>query len=416
MKTHVKQPTILVTIFIILFSISATAQWVQTSGVTGSNIECFTVKNSYIYVGYNDGIDSGGVSRSTNYGIDWTNVNTGLPSRKIMALTTSGNNLFTSEYDAGVYLSTDDGANWNITGITVEYIYGFATIGTNIFAASTENGVYLSTNNGTSWNLINSGLTNVEIRAIYAKGSDLFVGTRGGGVFLSTNNGSSWAAVNAGLTMKYVYALTSIGSNLFAGTWSAGVFRSTNNGTNWTAANNGLPANQVFALITNGSNIFAATYGSGVYLSTNNGDNWSEVNNGLSSLSLRALAVCGSYLYAGGDISGVWRRPLSEMITDVNDNENELPIDFILLQNYPNPFNPSTTISFQLPASSNVTLKVYDILGNEVATLSDEYKPAGSYQVDFNTSSIKYQTSSGIYFYRLQAGDFIQSKKMILLK
>lgn len=171
-------------------------------------------KNSYIYVGYNDGIDSGGVSRSTNYGIDWTNVNTGLPSRKIMALTTSGNNLFTSEYDAGVYLSTDDGANWNITGITVEYIYGFATIGTNIFAASTENGVYLSTNNGTSWNLVNSGLTNVEIRAIYAKGSDLFVGTRGGGVFLSTNNGSSWAAVNAGLTMKYVYALTSVGSNL----------------------------------------------------------------------------------------------------------------------------------------------------------------------------------------------------------
>ena len=57
---------------------------------------------------------------------------------KIMALTTSDNNLFTSEYDGGVYLSTDDGANWNITGITVEYIYGFATIGTNLFAASTN--------------------------------------------------------------------------------------------------------------------------------------------------------------------------------------------------------------------------------------------------------------------------------------
>jgi hypothetical protein len=416
MKNFAKDLVPVVLVMILVYSISTNAQWVQTSGAIGSNIECFTAKNSDIYAGYNDGVNSGGVIKSTNYGIDWTNVNTGLPSVKIMALTTSDNNLFTSEYDGGVYLSTDDGANWNITGLTVEYIYGFAKIGTNLFAASTVNGVYLSTDNGTSWNLVNPGLTNTEIRAIYAKGSNLFVGTRGGGVFLSTNNGSNWTQMNNGLTMKYVYALTSIGSTLFAGTWNAGVYRSTNDGANWTVANNGLTTDQVFTLVPSGTNLFATLYGSGVFLSTNNGDNWSEVNNGLTSLSLRGLAVCGSHLYTGGDSSGVWRRPLSEMITDVNDNQNDLPIDFNLSQNYPNPFNPSTKISWQSPVGSWQTLKIIDVLGNEVATLVNEFRSAGTYEVEFEASSINRQTSSGIYFYQLKAGDYIQTKKMILMK
>jgi len=402
----------IVSIIFSLIYTDAKAQWVQTNGATGSNIECFTVKNSDIYAGFNNGVNIGGIIRSTNYGTDWTNVNTGLPSAKIMALTTSGNNLFTSEYDGGVYLSTDDGANWNITALTVEYIYGFATIGTNLFAASTVNGVYLSTDNGTSWNFVISGLTNTEIRAIYAKESDLFVGTRGGGVFLSTNNGSSWTAINNGLTMKYVYALTSIGSNIFAGTWSAGVFRSTNNGTDWTAANNGLPTNQVFALVPSGSNLFAATYGSGVYLSTNNGDNWSEVNNGLTSLPLRALAICGSYLYAGGDVSGVWRRPLSEMITGIEDEQNNLPESFSLQQNYPNPFNPSTTFRYSIPTQSKVMIKVYDLLGNEIATLMDEEKQVGTYDLMWNAANLP----SGVYFYQLKAGSYADTKKMILVR
>jgi len=102
---------------------------------------------------------------------------------------------------------------------------------------------------------------------------------------------------------------------------------------------------------------------------------------------------------------------------DVEEEINTtLPIEFVLNQNYPNPFNPSTTISFQLPASSNVTLKVYDILGNEIATLVNEHRSAGTYEVEFNTSSINHQTSSGVYFYRLQAGDYLETKKMMLLK
>jgi hypothetical protein len=98
--------------------------------------------------------------------------------------------------------------------------------------------------------------------------------------------------------------------------------------------------------------------------------------------------------------------------TSIKDNHFTIPTDFVLNQNYPNPFNPSTKISWQSPVSSHQILKVYDVLGNEVATLVDEYKLAGSYEVEFNAS----QLSSGIYLYKLQSGELISSKKMIVLK
>jgi Secretion system C-terminal sorting domain len=107
-----------------------------------------------------------------------------------------------------------------------------------------------------------------------------------------------------------------------------------------------------------------------------------------------------------------------KIITDVNNDQNYTE-DFQLFQNYPNPFNPSTKISYQLPVNSNITLKVYDVIGNEVATLLDEYKPSGSYEVEFNVASHSGKgrnLTSGIYFYRLQAGDLIETKKMILMK
>ena len=393
------------------------AQWVQTSGANGSTIKGFGVNGEGIFAAFNARYDSVGVILSTDFGNNWSNVSTGLPARQIDALFADGSNLFASEDDAGIYLSTNNGASWTVTELTVEYINGFAAIGNNLFASSKYNGVYLSTDNGTSWNFVNSGLTNTLTRSIFTDGSNLFVGTYGGGgIFLSTDNGANWTVINSGLTMKYVYSFAQIGSNIFAGTWSAGVFRTTNNGTNWTAANNGLPASPVYALVASGTKLFAGTYGTGVYLSTNNGDNWSEVNTGLTSLSLNALAIYGSYLYAGGDGSGVWRRPLSEMITGLEDEQNSLPESFSLLQNYPNPFNPSTKISWQSPISGWQTLKVYDLLGRVVITLVNEYRPAGTYTIEFNSESINKSLVSGVYYYQLKVGDIIQTKKMTLLK
>ncbi|MBK9097565.1 MAG: T9SS type A sorting domain-containing protein [bacterium] len=94
-----------------------------------------------------------------------------------------------------------------------------------------------------------------------------------------------------------------------------------------------------------------------------------------------------------------------------NETETELN-SFQLFQNYPNPFNPTTKISWQSPVGGFQSIKVYDVLGNEVARLINEYKPAGSYEVEFNASAL----SSGIYFYKLQAGSFTETKKMIVIK
>jgi len=96
----------------------------------------------------------------------------------------------------------------------------------------------------------------------------------------------------------------------------------------------------------------------------------------------------------------------------VGVEESDIITDYKLTQNYPNPFNPTTTLKYQLPASSKVTLKVYDVLGNEVATLLNEEKEAGTYEVMFEASNY----SSGVYFYRLQAGSFVETKKMVLMK
>ena len=93
-----------------------------------------------------------------------------------------------------------------------------------------------------------------------------------------------------------------------------------------------------------------------------------------------------------------------------------VPDGFQLFQNYPNPFNPSTVISWQSAVGSWQTLKIYDVLGNEIVTLVDEYRPAGKYEVEFNSaSSIRYP-ASGVYFYQLKAGKFVATKKMLLLK
>jgi hypothetical protein len=95
-------------------------------------------------------------------------------------------------------------------------------------------------------------------------------------------------------------------------------------------------------------------------------------------------------------------------------NIDRLPTKFSLMQNYPNPFNPSTVISYQLPKSSYVSLKIFDVLGREIATLVNQFQQAGNYNSHF--SLLNSQLSSGVYFYALSAGNFIQTKKMILAK
>ena len=144
---------------------------------------------------------------------------------------------------------------------------------------------------------------------------------------------------------------------------------------------------------------------------------------GLDSLTIDLLDVYTSHVdLKGCIIDGIVYG--DTIVVSVKDETPNLPTEFSLSQNYPNPFNPSTRIQYALGSRQFVSLKVYDVLGNEIATLVNEEKPAGSYEVEFNpASSIRY-SASGIYFYQLRAEDpssssgqgFVETKKMILLK
>jgi hypothetical protein len=140
--------------------------------------------------------------------------------------------------------------------------------------------------------------------------------------------------------------------------------------------------------------------------------------NGVNGLGVFALAVVGNEVYVGGafisagGVSAICVARWNSGTSRVEQLSPTAPKTFLLEQNYPNPFNPSTTIRYQLPVASEVKLEVYDVLGKKIATLVNERQSAGSYQVVWNASGL----SSGTYFYRLQAGTFTQTKKMILVK
>jgi hypothetical protein len=104
--------------------------------------------------------------------------------------------------------------------------------------------------------------------------------------------------------------------------------------------------------------------------------------------------------------------PGKDIQTAVVQGTVAIPKNFLLFQNYPNPFNPTTVIHYYLPVASHAVVKVYDVLGREVATLVNEQKSAGSYQVDFDAHLL----TSGVYFYSLQAGTFTETKKLVLIK
>ena len=120
-------------------------------------------------------------------------------------------------------------------------------------------------------------------------------------------------------------------------------------------------------------------------------------------------AVTGTAV-TGGTNDGVWK--YTDVLNGVNPNNTTTPSNFVLEQNYPNPFNPSTTINYSIPKSSFVTLKVYDVLGNEVKTLVNEQQSVNNYSITADFSNL----TTGVYYYTLKAGDFTSTKKLMLIK
>lgn len=157
----------------------------------------------------------------------------------------------------------------------------------------------------------------------------------------------------------------------------------------------------------------------GIDLSTDNGMTWTDIASWdvctFANSIVSSLAIGDTNLYAGTALIspiGIFRRPLSQMVTAVKEKVRATPATFSLSQNFPNPFNPSTVIGYQLPANSLVTLKVYDVLGREVRTLVNEREGAGDHSITFNAADLP----SGVYFYRLTAGSFVETKRLVVIK
>jgi photosystem II stability/assembly factor-like uncharacterized protein len=411
----------------------------------------------------------GGVYRSTDYGHNWTTANSGItPNTSISTIVTNGtnifavsgssrllniskdnginwtpilygsqapcnvssllligNNIFAGTDGYGFWESSDNGSSWTKLYSWVNNVYTLAANGTNFYEGGKQ-GLYLSTNNGLNWNSLVDGSIREFLWGIFdiaLSETNVFAETMDS-IYCSTDNGSSWYTINSILPRfpdKLGATLAICGSNLFAGT-ANGVYLSSNIGTSWIPVNNGLPPNTSFPTITvMGTNIFAATnkYSStdagSVFLTTNYGTNWTDVSAGLPhdsiNFGVNSLTLNGTNLLAGTNNKGIWSRPLSEL-TGISKEQTVLPKDYTLSQNYPNPFNPSTTITYSLPHSGNVKLTVYNSIGSKVATIVNEYKPAGNYSVNFNGSNL----ASGIYLYRMESGNYSAAKKFILMK
>jgi hypothetical protein len=329
-------------------------------------------------------------------------------------LATQGTNLFASAV-GGVFRSTDNGATWTFSDsrLTNRSVSALLVSGTSIFAGTLGyeggGGVFLSTDDGTSWSAINSGLTSGVIHSLVTNGSSLFAGTTDG-VFRSTDNGSNWTKPSAIPFPSGIECLALCGTDLYAGTHGSGVFLSVDDGMSWTQVNNGMTNHSLHALMSNGTILFAATEG-GIFLSANKGTSWTSVSTGLKDTYICSLDISNNTLFAGTSGNGVWRRPLSEM-TSVDRVTTDLPAKFSLGQNYPNPFNPVTTISIGLPCRTFVQLKIFDALGRQVSVLLSEQLTAGTHARQWNAAGLP----SGVYFYRIQAGDYTEGKKLLLLK
>jgi photosystem II stability/assembly factor-like uncharacterized protein len=385
--------------------------WTQTNWPASNSLFNLYSCQDKVFARIWDSFNGGRMFLTNNEGANWTQISSADSNIDILSIVMLNSTILAGTWN-GFYLSDDSGITWNaVTPIGIPEniaIWSIRMIDTTLFAGTTGN-IYKSQDYGNNWTEINLGIPlDARITSIVASENAIFAGSASNGIFKTTNNGTSWNEINADLTNTHIFQLVAMDTKLLAVTLG-GVFVSDNDGTNWTEYISGLENVNCFAVVTD--KLLAGTDDNGVYLSINSGSTWTSFNTGMpDNTRIWSLAKSSDCIFAGTD-KGVWRRPLSEIITDVK-NATELQKNFTLEQNYPNPFNPRTKISFVIPNSSFVILKIYDILGNEIETLVNEEKPSGIYEITWNATNLP----SGIYFYKMQAGNYIETKKMILLK
>ena len=413
-----KYGSIVMAIMLVIgLSSTARGQWVHTGGPEGAGVRSLAFRGNTLLAG----TDTLGAFRSTDYGSSWAPVDFGSDVASVIAFAGDDSSFYAWAGMRSLYYSADDGQHWRLVDTALQgpwyparaslfYHRGslFAQRGEGI--PSSTSAIYRSTDHGTTWVSV---ISDVVMHACAAQDSVLLVIGEGPAahpthayLYRSSDNGSHWETV-----VGYMGGLELAAHDgwLFSGGF--GIYRSTDHGASWMSAQEGYGTREVSCFAEAPGSLFVGSWTNGVHVSTDDGATWTPVNEGLPErVGVTSLAIHDNTLFASP--GGVWRRPLSEMLTAVNSEYDPVPATYALQQNYPNPFNPSTTVRYELPKASHVTLKVYTTLGQEVATLVDEAQEPGYKSVQFDGSHL----SSGVYFYRLQAGDFVQSMKLVLMK
>jgi photosystem II stability/assembly factor-like uncharacterized protein len=319
---------------------------------------------------------------------------------------------------------TTDGTNWTSMSLSGTSTYNCVFFPTTSigFASGTDNYLHKTVNGGNNWLGVGAGLSVSNVNTLFFADTSIgYAGTSDPRLAKTTDGGVTW--VDDGDITGTITDIYFIDTN--HGWAVGGTDILTYDSGIWTQQNNttGFSLYSVFFLNENEGWIVGN--GGTILHSTDGGVNWTAQASGTVALLRDVFFTSATNGYVVGNSGTILHYT---QITDIDDVTTQ-PTEFKLEQNYPNPFNPITKIKFTIPTPPSssplakgrnevgfVSLKVYDVLGNEVATLVNEEKAPGIYETEFNPASSIKNPASGIYFYQLKAGDYLETKKMILMK
>ncbi len=356
------------------------------------------------------------IYKSTDGGNSWNAVFSGGASNILSIACDSANAIYAAYGATGLLKSTNGGANWTtialFNGKTVQSVA--CGINGYIYVGAVSGGFFRSCDCGITFpDTALSGLTIVTLAVDRFNSSLIYAGVSSA----TPSNTGFYRSTDAGLTFSTnlnPYNIWGIvqktNGNLYTVTTTTGypVSKSTNGGLNWTNIS-ALPGAMRGACLDMNENMYTSGNG-GVFKSTNDGVTFTNYN--LTISSNQSMCYQNKILVAasGSTNGGIWICTDST-ISNISGN-GEIPNKYLLHQNYPNPFNPKTNIKYQLSQTKNVTLTVYDILGKMVNILVNQKQNPGIYEIIFDGSNL----ASGVYYYRLTAGDFTDIKSMIMIK
>ncbi len=366
--------------------------------------------------------EDGAMHRSSNGGINWTSQNVGNSGQRFQEISVIDSSLaFIAGDNNAVFKTTNGGLSW--INISPQNFFGFyqtiSFLNSNRGIIGHQGKIYATTNGGSNWASIRSLGSHIAYKSsvylspsyiIAAGDSNVISGPSFGIIDYSSDNGNTWSRriiVSNDLSFK---DLEFLNSQIGIGLTQRKLLKTTDGGLNWNVQYTFQNVDLNGCTLVN-QNIMYVTGFNGIILRTiDGGMNWDLQNTGITS-HLRSIDFFDANLgVASGDFKIL--KTTTGGITPIILFSTEIPNQFSLSQNYPNPFNPTTKIRFALPKSSFATLVVYDALGREVAILVNEQLNAGTYEAYWNADRF----SSGVYYYKLIAGDFTETKKMVLVK